>query len=336
MQMRYDGFMQTFWRILTNTIFFSIILLVIGGVAGLITREVLLWQGVRTLKDDLRLMLLADVDSICGEKFGEIAQGEVAVRQLRFTSSQDYVTELVCPSFDTLPILLSEHSLDSLISKVPGSAGIVETPSPSESYITITVLTSFTDAMPSAIKPWFAWLNRRETVGLKDGKTFTFVTPEDMAQIETTAIGTGPVSNCEGYGFTCCDAQMQYGMGDMIADVPSCPNTCYTRCLARPLVVSWRSSPMADWESNVVELPAGSPIEFYYVGEDAGSATSWLATIDFGDGEETTAEGKENSVQHTYSCPQGNCEFIARVEIENDIGARSVTTNTSQIKIRVQ
>ena len=93
---------------------------------------------------------------------------------------------------------------------------------------------------------------------------------------------------------------------------------------------------MADWESNVVELPAGSPIELYYVGEDVGSATSWLATIDFGDGEETTAEGKENSVKHTYSCPQGNCEFIARVEIENDLGARSVTTNTSQIKIRVQ
>jgi hypothetical protein len=76
-------------------------------------------------------------------------------------------------------------------------------------------------------------------------------------------------------------------------------------------------------------------MEVFYVLEDTDESGPWTATVDFGDGQQETADGKNGSATHTYSCSTGICEYTASVVVENARGARSAETDVSKIKVRI-
>lgn len=326
--------MQKIWRFFSNAVLLLLVVGVLGAVGLVIARESLMWHGVRTFKNDIRALRKLNGSSDCNALSGAVAMGEQESRQLRFSSSSEYALEIVCPSFPEDPLVSQKRSLPWLVTKLPGSAGITIV-AEGESFVGLTVFADAVAMMPESVRPWLGWISRSELVGLQDGEIIAKRWDGSEPVMSATAFGTGPISSCEGFGFSCCDAQTQYGMGDAINDLPSCPANCYARCLARPLIVSWRSNPIVDWETNAVELPSGGSIELYYVVDDADTAGPWQATIDFGDGEETTFDGKEGVVEHEYLCDQELCEYTAQVVVENATGAQSAVTDIARLLVRV-
>lgn len=295
-----------------------------------------MWQGVRSLKKDLFELNRLSSEKNCEEEYGFVmAEGEQMYRQLRFIDSRTYMLELICPGFPDHPLVQREKMLDSFISKSPGSSGILQRQDVEASFVGLVVFQELVKGLPEKIEPYLSWISRGELVGLQAGTVATKPLVKDPTLTAATVFGIGPTSTCEGYGFTCCDGQREYGMGDSIADVPSCPTSCYARCLSRPLVVSWRSSPIPDWETNVLELPSGGSAEFYYVLEDSSESGPWTAQIQFGDGQQTSTTGKKGMVSHAYLCETGTCDYTASVIVENAQGARSAETDISKVKIRV-
>lgn len=301
-----------------------------------IARESLLWQGTSTLKKDLRTMRRLSSAESCEAKFGLVtAEGDQLYRQLRFTSSRAYVLELICPGFPDHPLIQEERVLSSFVSKAPGSAGIIERSDVPESMIGIAVFQELVKGLPESLQTWLGWISRGELVGLSEGEIVTKPLVKNAPLTAASIFGVGPISSCEGYGYTCCDTQLEYGMGDAVTGVPSCPDSCYARCIARPLVVSWRSSPSPEWGSNMLEIPADTAVQFYYVLEDGTQSGPWSATIDFGDGLQTVVEGKDGAAEHTYTCTTGICEYVAAVTVQNAHGARSAPTELSKLSVRV-
>lgn len=334
--MRYDRYMKAFWRFVTNLVMVALALVILPGFILLLTREIFIWNGIQSLKKDLRELNRLSSEKNCETEYGSVmAEGEQMYRQVRFVDSRTYELELICPGFPDHPLAQKEKMLSSFVSKMPGSAGILQRDDAVESFVGIAVFQALVKGLPEDIKPYLSWLSRGELVGLAAGEIVTKPVEKDQSLSAATVFGLGPTSTCEGYGFSCCDGQREYGMGDTISDVPSCPANCYSRCLARPLIVSWRSNPMPDWETNTLELPSGGSAELYYVIEDSTETAPWTATIQFGDGQQTVVSGKEGTVSHTYLCASERCEYTATVVVENGTGARSAETDISKLKILV-
>lgn len=328
--------MKTFWKIVTNLILLGLALIILPAIIVFIARESLQWQGVRTVRKDLQALSRLSTAKNCEEEYGLVmAQGEQMYRQLRFTSSRAYVLELICPGFPDRPLVSEQRVLSSFMSKIPGSAGIIQRTDIAESYIGIAVFQELVKGLPEKLKPWLSWISRGELIGLSAGEIVIKPLAKNPTLTATSLFGEGPISTCEGYGFSCCNAQTQYGMGDMVNNVPTCPANCYARCSSRPLVVSWRSSPQADWGTNLITLPSGGSVEFFYVLEDGSASGPWSATIDFGDGQQMSVDGKEGTATHEYSCTTSTCEYTASVVAQNALGAESALTELAQLKVIV-
>lgn len=333
--MRYDEGMQTIWQFIVKVFFLLVGLGIVLGVGMLMAREYILWQGIKSMRADLRSLARLTSATSCAKEFGAVGSGEQPYRQLRFTSDRDYTLELVCPRFPDQPLAQEQRTLARFISKMPGSAGIIDRLEVAESYVGLVVFHELATGLPEVLQPWLQWVSRGELIGLEAGAVMTKPLTDDATLTVATRFGTGPVSTCEGYGFSCCDTQREFGMGDRINDLPSCPGNCYARCLPRPLIVSWKSNPLPDWETKAVVLPSGGSVQFFYVLEDATAAGPWTAQVQFGDGLFARAEGKSGVVEHRYTCAIGSCEYIASVVVENAHGARSAQTELVKLKVVV-
>ena len=328
--------MKEFWKLLTTTIVFTLTLAVLLALIVFIAREAFLWQGTRSFKRDLVALNRMSTNKSCESEFGSImTEGEQMYRQVRFTSSRAYVLELICPGFPDQPLASEQRVLSSFVSKLPGSAGILQRTDVVESYVGLTVFQELAKGLPEQLRPWLGWISTSELIGLAASETVVKPFSESPTETALTQYGQGPVSSCEGYGFICCDGQTQYGMGDSVTDVPSCPVNCFERCVSRPLIISWRSSPMADWGTDVVSLPEGGTVQFYYGLEDLDELGPWTATVDFGDGQTDTATGKEGSLSHYYSCDSSYCEYVAQVSVTNAQSAVSAPTQLSKLIVAV-
>ncbi len=328
--------MTSIRRFIISLVFVSVGLITVASIGCLIVRETLLWQADQAFKDDLHALRKMKSPTTCQKEFGQnVAQDNTVIRQLRFTDSRKYVIELLCPGFPDRPLAQEQRTLGRYVSKLSGAAGIIVYPKVSESLIGIVVFQELVHSLPPALQSWLSWISRGELIGLVQGDVTSRPLPKSAITSSASQFGIGPVSSCEGYGYSCCDVQTELGMGDSVRDLPSCPTSCFARCLSRPLVASWRSNPMPDWESNVLELPSGGTAEFSYVVADASEASPWTATISFGDGEMMIAKGKDGTVTHSYTCSTGLCDFTATVTVENKNGAQSAKTPLTTLKVAV-
>lgn len=328
--------MKSIWNVISKTVslvFFGGILL---SILTLIARETLLWRGVDAVKKDLRTLSKMTNSKNCSDEFGmAVTDSGQPDRQLRFIDSKAYVLELACPSFPDSPLQQQPRKLSEFITKKPGTAGIIQRRDVTSSYITLVVFQDFVHMLPASVQPWLRWISRGEMVGMQDDQVVSKSAPQEATATPTIDLSSSPVSSCEGYGFSCCDTQTEYGMGDSLENLSSCPANCFARCLPRPLVVSWRSNPIPDWETNSVSLPVGGSLQLYYVLDDVDESGPWNAYISFGDGQEQIVEGKSGMVEHSYRCASSSCMYTASVVVENALGARSVETTVSKITISV-
>lgn len=293
-----------------------IILAILAVAGGLMAREVLLQMGINTIKTSLSVMRRSAAGGgattyvqQCQQKGVVVAPGESIIGELhlRFTSSTEYVVEVVCGSFVLDPILVETQELPMFVSKRAGSSGIVW--GTGRSGVVLEVF------------------GRSAAVGIDDELTFT-----DSGA--ATALGTGPRSACAGYGFQCCQAETMIGQGEQLNNVTDCPRTCFSSCTARPVVLSFVTQPFYDQETRTLAVSASDPIDFAYV-VSAGTTPQATVTLDFGDGQTEQLTELQAVVSHTYSCARPSCEYQALIKVVDAAGIEAAGTPLTMIKIRV-
>lgn len=293
-----------------------LILGVVGTVGGLITREILLQLGVGTIKNSLSVMRRSSGGGgatayiqQCQQKGVIVAPGEsyIGSLQLRFTSSTEYVVEVVCGTFVLDPIQIETKELPPFVKKVVGSSGI--TWGTGRSGVVLEVL------------------GRRMSVGIENELTFT----ENGVAAN---LGTGPRTACAGYGFQCCQAETTVGQGEQLSGVTDCPRTCFTTCRARPVVLSFVTQPFYDQATRTLEVKTSEQVEFAFV-TSAGASPLVTVTVDFGDGQNQQLNTLTGSASHTYSCTRASCEYQAKISVVDGDGIEAVGTPLTMIKIKV-
>ncbi len=319
-------------RLIFNFLTFGFILLIIAFLGFLVVREWFYWQGISKFRASaVSLRNLSTQD--CGVKDQE---GNVtplpAIKQLRFSSPTAYFVEVSCPDLQTEPVLSNPHALVAFMSKKQGPAGFIANPEIPEQVIILSVFENVPGLLPEKFRFLVSWVPKEVAIVMKNG-----------VQIEEKPVGEvrlskdlGPISQCEGYGFTCCNALSEVGTGTAIEGLPACDGRCYEKCLSRPVLLSLETNPFSEWSAREVRLNKGATLEVAYVAEDAGKQGPWVATVSFGDGQSQTGQGLEGSFSHTYNCATESCEYILGVTVTNALGATSVLSPIAQMKVIVR
>lgn len=308
-----------------------LVLAVIAGGAFLITREVLLQWALSTVRQSLGVLRQDSVHAgafflDCQKKGGVVSDTQplISAFQLRFTSSTEYVLEVVCAQFPSDPILVSSHQLPMFVTKIPGQAGIL-------------------------------WGNERSGIGLQVwGRSRAILASDREVQYETASkqlggLGVGPAAACQGYGFMCCPSDSSVGVGEQIGSATDCPKTCYQSCAYRPVVLSLVTQPFFDPKLRVLSVAEGESVEFSYV-LDVIKTKGATGTLDFGDGEQVPLSIPRGQATHTYSCSnsaggsgaamtgssQGRCQFTAQILLQDGAGVEIADTPVRSVRIVVQ
>ena len=303
--------------------------LVLGLIAFLIGREILLAKAVSSIKDAVVVLRAAKYKNlyfdICQRKGSQIFDGvDLVTYQLRFSSSADYVLEAVCAQLEFDPILIEKKSLPSYVEKVPGSSGLVYSSQSEDGF----ELVAFGDLQATIMESvgFKLPISKTQAIALEAGK---LVYPESMEFVTE-----GPVTNCEGYGFDCCDPLTEQGVGEEITGLKSCPNACFSSCINRPSLLSFTTSPFYNPQTRRLQISRGSGVEFHYV-VDGSDADQVKAKIDFGDGETRDLAAGETSTTHRYQCAYGTCEYEATIILMDKWGVKSYPSSISKIVIEV-
>lgn len=294
-------------------LFISFIVIAVSAVVtGLIAREVILTIASYQVRSDISTLRKIQFNPAryaqeCLAR-GATAEAQVIEQfQLRFTSDQDYVLEVVCSQFRLDPIVVSRHQLPLIVSKQPGSGGII------------------LGDLPSGIT--LELYGRSRSIGVVNGQTVfqRFVAEE---------VSLGPATSCQGYGFECCNPDLSQGLGDQFTGVNDCPRTCFASCQQRPAVLSFSADPGMDLQTRTVEMVNNQPLTFNYVLNANG--LPFTAQLDFGDGQVEPITELISNTTHTYTCPQSECVYTARISITDQNQVTSATPPLSQLQIVVR
>lgn len=290
------------------------ILAVVAGLVALVGREVMLTLGVQEVRKSVLLMQKTAANpsvylAQCQQR-GAIALSEeslISTLQLRFTSSNEYVVEVLCTSFSLDPIVIETTQLPWRVSKVPGSTGII-------------------------------WNEARSGVAIEFFGRSRAVILDNLGLVyengATADLGSGPRTSCAGFGAQCCVEEMSSGVGTLVSGVTDCPRTCFQQCQTRPVILSHNTDPFIDRETREVEVLPGEPLEFNYVAS-GGAGSSLTAEYDFGDGERETVTGDTGMVTHSYACAEPLCEYTAQLVLRDAKGATSFASAQSIVKVKV-
>lgn len=296
-------------------LFKSFIVLTILGVAGFfIGRELLLYSGTAQLRNaTVQLRQVAQNRSpyiVECQKRGatDLTVDVIEKIQLRFSDSRAYSVEVLCRHLSLDPIIVSEHTLPLFVTKVPGTSGLV-------------------------------WDSGMNAVGLELwGRTKTFVLEgTDFSSTNAEAnvlLASGPITTCEGYGYSCCGSESAEGVGNQITIAQDCPRTCYQQCVSRPVVLSFSTDPYFDITTRLLEISPEQEVTFSYVA-DFGGSTKATVIIDFGDGNQQEFDTTQGTTTHAYSCTKRGCQYSAQLKIVNNEKVESVPTTISQVQINV-
>jgi hypothetical protein len=289
-------------------------LLIILGVAiavALIGREALLLWSSAQLQTDVKVLrqLVISRSHIkqCHEKGSALIEGgQIAIAQLRFTSSTEYNLEIVCDQYQLAPIVIKSAALPPLVKKVPGSSGIVF------------------DTEYSAVA--IEIFGRGRTIVAADRSVSTNNKP--------VPLGTGPAAACEAYGFICCQDDSEVGVGDQIAGATNCPQNCHTQCQRRPVLLSLTADPFIDSKTRTVTMTSGQQLAVHFTVQP-GVSQNLIARLDFGDGTVDQINSSEGTFTHVYSCLNNKCQYTAKIYVEDDTGALAADAVHSSFSITV-
>ncbi len=334
-------------RILKFILKSFLILAIVLVIVGLISREVMLIIGMQRIASNLKEMRdIASSQRYASECMGKGSnasrRGYVHQTQLRFVDDNEFVVEAVCNQFELDPIQISEAKVPRLVKHEKGQSGLVWNP---EGTAGINL----------------SCLGRTVSVQVKDA-----IVSQSFSSypVET---GSGPKSQCDSFGYTCCDTKHQKGAGVQLTDVVDCPKSCHETCLDRPLILSFNTQPYYDTLTRKLKIKSNQSVVFSYSvspnQEDSFAGvfqeeSDWIerhiylmsmllslhkdqeeekveVTIDFGDGTQETFKTLQAQKEHQYTCSRGECEYLAKLKIVNSSGIESASDEQSQIKINV-
>jgi hypothetical protein len=331
------------------------ILVVVGVVGGLISREVLLSIALNQLKSDIRYFSKTSTASgeffkNCLEYSGSFdSDGSIIRNQVRFTSPSDYVLESVCIASESVRKIIKHKSLPPLVRRATGSSGLVYGQSGHGLEVAI--------------------FGRSGIVYEEENVVFSTTKFADLGVI----LNDGPATVCSGYGYLCCDENFQSGQDFYQPNALDCPRSCYASCTEKPVVLTFNSEPAAD-ETKIVTLNSGDFIEFIYTVSDInGDAFSndnlfgkeaetlgWLdkllkilnkysdqgvtpkdeidaVTISFGDGTSQRLLDLHGRVEHTYTCNSKSvCVYNVTIQAITKQGVLSTLDGVSKMQIQVR
>lgn len=293
-----------------------------------VSREILLFLGSSTLKSSVKTLNESRSKNAFASQCAELGgtQGSSTVQyQLRFLSSSEYLLEAACDGFAYEPITIAQEKLPQFVTKVPGTSGFIVSHS-SQSGIEIEVFKLEIDKLAQALGVDLTFLQKQKPLVVENGLLVS-----DSVQDQ---FGTGPVTVCEGYGYQCCDAAAQLGVGDRIAGLTDCEDQCFAQCASRPLVLSFNTNPILDPRNRTVMIKSGTPVEFTFVA-DSGNAQIATGILDFGDGTKAQISGLAGQTSHTYECARTSCEYIAKVTLEDNWGVKSADLGINSVKVIV-
>lgn len=296
------------------------------------------------VKRDLEMVSTRNGSQACAQQFG-YAQESFA--QLRFTTERDYNLEVVCADFVTTPLTLDSKTLPPLVHKMSSSTGFMMDGSLLPQVIQLVVGSRV------------AWIYTDR------GLAYTsFIQPLELDYV------AGPLSSCQANNQTCCNLEVQRGVGTQLTEVRDCPKSCFASCLARPVVLAFNARPVVDPGTRTIEVRRGEPVTLSYViGKsqadafanqlDKATPTSWserlfgwldanqssgavddimlpvAVTIDLGDGEVWQGQELQGSLDHIYQCDNQLCFYQIHLQAADGRGVLSVDNELAKMIVRV-
>jgi hypothetical protein len=225
--------------------------------------------------------------------------------QMRFISQDSYVLELVCNRKPVRILELDEGKLTRGLTKTNGSGILVPVRKETEGYDDLTGLV--------AVKFGYRTLG----VGVISGSLGWRVEQGDGNIDEGLSV---PNTTCAGWGSFCCSTVLEMGEGSLEPRAIDCPETCFSHCGQRPVLVFFNTSPLLDYTTRTLTLFGNSvEVTFGYEVNDADNAVQQVV-IEYGDGTRYETSQEKGLVTHTYRCATGECRFDASIAATDVLG----------------
>ena len=296
-------------------IFFSILFIGLLGFGGFfIWREFLLTMGTTAMKNSLKEVASIAKNSgtysaECRKK-GIIDLNESSIKsiQLRFTSDTEYQIEVICRQFSLDPIIVKSGELPNFVKKTAGFSGVI-----------------WGDQFSGVAIESFG---KSKSVFVEDGSIY-------LGTLDEVQGASGPITSCQGQGFTCCQPETTFGQGDQLNNVNDCPQSCFSSCVSRPVILSVSTQPFFDLKTRILTATKGEEIIVAYVTDPANSKELDV-TIDFGDGQSQHMTEFAGDVAHKYDCSQQSCKYNLEVTAINEAGIEAARTSITSVTVIVQ
>lgn len=316
-------------RFFRYTLLFSIIIALIVGIVVIGMQSLVLFQAQNQFLESISVAKKNTTGSenyrYCSDLGTEpIGDGSIYTTQLRFISDQEYLIEIVCNQFEFKPKTVRTFRLPSYAKKLPGKSGFVFTPDTTWS-VTLEAMPPYLESLVEKVPQLKPILDRTKTFSVEN----TVIT----AKPEFKDTSFGPVTNCSGYGYTCCDPVQSIGIGDQRPG-SDCSDSCYSSCQQRPMVLSFNAEPNFDRYQRQLIVSAGTPATFTFVINALLPELSKV-TLDFGDGNTWNGTALETSASHSYQCNRPSCSFVTTISVVDAYGIEAAQTTTTQIQVQV-
>lgn len=300
-------------RILRFLFTSAIVLGIVGVIAALIGREVLLFMGVSQIRASLSTLKNVSKNAgnyaqQCRQKGAPIESEVISAVQIRFLSDSDYQLEVICNQFQHEPLIVRGQSLPPFVKKIAGSSGIIWGDGPSGIALAV--------------------FGRKRAVVVEQEEVFY------LPYSDQVTLGAGPITSCQGFGYTCCSAESSEGVGSQLTQASDCPRTCFTSCREVPTVLAFSSDPYVDPASRVAQTKAGEPITFSFVAK-ANEELAPEVVLDYGDGNQDRFLELIGSSQHIYNCSSGSCQYVVTLTVTTADGAQSRVLPLSSMTVVV-
>jgi len=278
-----------------------------------IAREVVLVAAVGQLKD-----IISQGQTVarnpgryhrnCREK-GILDSSQAGVRlvQLRFLSDRQYQLEAICEQFSLEPIVIEQGEFPLQVRKVPGSSGLV-----------------FGQARGKvAVELW----GRSREVLVEANEVVEVFSRQELPGIQ-------PLSSCGGYGYQCCQSEVSIGTGSQWTEAVDCPQTCFSTCQPRPVILTFQTDPPMDSVNRTLQITSGQVVEFSYL-LDITEELGLRVKLDYGDGQSAQLGQSQDTSRHIYDCNLPECNYTANLTVSEFTGVTSASTPLSQVTIKV-
>ncbi len=346
-------------RIIKYLLIIVLILLILSPFEYQLMKKYLLWKTTNQIRDDLRRVQSYRTDRNTIARCKKLIKNDLnggkysPVSQLRFISDTEYNLEVVCGDYVQKPITKTMKRLPIFVKKVSNSAGFLWD---RKEISGITL-----DALGEQASMWLDGYEIKTTLDAFD--------KDEVAVIPNFTIG--PIANCAGYGYECCDVFSQKGMGQQNKYNLDCEDNCYAQCVDLPVVLKFDTQPFKLPNKDVLNIAEGQKVIFDYhavsrlnnqqeIIEERNETVSEMIVnylmkmknlitdkkdevkqenikveINYGDGEADEFTLLQGRAEHVYTCINRPCLYEANINVIVD-GLQSKSSHITKINIKVE